>query len=369
MLHNTKQSVWRFSLLLLLAAVLMLTAAACGKKESGAGFTGAGKGTAIATYKDGKVTDKEFDTFLNVFGLVNAQYASVITIPQYKDELLKQYIGYKILYDRASDDAKKKAKTEADQQYQAFAQSTVGEQPAADAMKAKNISENDAKAFFNLVMTVSEGMNEKVTEEKQKKQFEGAKDDFTVVTLRHILVGLTDPQSGKELRKPEAALKRAQDVKKLLAANDTEANWKKLAPEYSDDPGSKDKGGQYADEAVGNWVAGFKKAALEQKVGVVGDPVETEYGYHVIKVEKREPAAYDKLTEDQKTQLKNAVVNNEMTTFMEKELPTLITKQTKFADEKAKSGADEKAKNGSGSPEAKEPETKESDTKDGGSTK
>ncbi|AJY74925.1 peptidylprolyl isomerase [Paenibacillus beijingensis] len=357
MLHNKERSVWRVSLLLLLTAALMLTAAACGKKDDSAAFSGAGKGTVIATYKDGEVTDKEFDNFLNVFGLINAQYASVITIPQYKDELLKQYIGYKILYDRASGDAKKKAKTEADTQYKSFAQSTVGEQTAAAAMKAKNISESDAKAFFNLVMTVSEGMNEKVTDDKLKKQFDSSKNDFTVVTVRHVLVAMNDAQTGKELRKKEAALARAQDVKKLLAADDTEANWKKIAAEYSDDPGSKEQGGQYADQAVGNWVAAFKKAALEQKVGVIGDPVETEYGYHVIKVEKREPVTYDKLSENQTGELKNSVVNNEMTTFMEKELPTLITKQTKFADEQPKSGGngtDDKAKEDGGSADKKE---------------
>ena len=44
------------------------------------------------------------------------------------------------------------------------------------------------------------------------------------------------------------------------------------------------------------WVAEFKDAANTQEIGKVGDPVQSQFGYHVMKVESREATPYDKLT-------------------------------------------------------------------------
>jgi foldase protein PrsA len=99
-------------------------------------------------------------------------------------------------------------------------------------------------------------------------------------------------------------------------------DWTKLAKEYSDDPGSKDNGGLYENQEARNWVAEFKAASLKQPINQVGDPVKTEYGYHVMKVEKREPQALDKV----KDELKQEAAQNKLNDFMANELPKLITK-------------------------------------------
>ena len=95
-----------------------------------------------------------------------------------------------------------------------------------------------------------------------------------------------------------------------------------LAKQYSDDPGSKDNGGLYADADVSQWVEGFKNAAITQTVGVIGDPVETEYGYHVIKVESRSVKSFDVV----KDSLRAGLVQSQFQQFTEKELPGLIEK-------------------------------------------
>jgi len=62
------------------------------------------------------------------------------------------------------------------------------------------------------------------------------------------------------------------------------------AKEYSDDPGSKDKGGLYEDTAFGKFVPEFDKAVRAQELGKVGEPVKSMHGYHLIQVEKLTPA-------------------------------------------------------------------------------
>ena len=69
----------------------------------------------------------------------------------------------------------------------------------------------------------------------------------------------------------------------------------KLADELSDDPGTKGKGGLYADVPKGRMVAPFEAAALALQPGQVApDLVETDFGYHIIKLERKleaKPAA------------------------------------------------------------------------------
>lgn len=98
------------------------------------------------------------------------------------------------------------------------------------------------------------------------------------VPVRHILikVGHDAKQEDKD-----AAKKKADDV---LARVKKGEDFAKLAKEFSDDPGSKDKGGQYPGEMVEQFVEPFKKAVESVKPGeLVQNLVETQFGWHIIK--------------------------------------------------------------------------------------
>ena len=99
-------------------------------------------------------------------------------------------------------------------------------------------------------------------------------------TVRHILF-LTQDKSDSE--KAEIK-KKAEEV---LAKAKAGENFEKLAKEYSEDPGSKDKGGLYSDFKRGTMVKPFEDAAFTLPIGSISDLVETRYGYHIIKVEGR----------------------------------------------------------------------------------
>ncbi len=95
------------------------------------------------------------------------------------------------------------------------------------------------------------------------------------VRVAHILI-LT--QDKTEQQKAEA-LRLAEDV--LQKARDGE-DFAELVRAYSEDPGSKDQGGEYTFPR-GQMVPEFEQVAFTLEEGQISDLVETMYGYHIIK--------------------------------------------------------------------------------------
>jgi len=115
------------------------------------------------------------------------------------------------------------------------------------------------------------------------------KNDYESVTARHILVkfkGSPVPQrEGKPELTEEQALAKAQDLKKQLAGG---ADFATLAKAESDDTGSGANGGDLGNFSRGQMVPDFENVAFKLPAGQVSEPVKTQFGYHLIKVEKHE---------------------------------------------------------------------------------
>ncbi len=67
----------------------------------------------------------------------------------------------------------------------------------------------------------------------------------------------------------------------------------KVAAEVSTDTGTKDKGGDLGWFGKGAMVAEFEAAAFSQKVGEIGPPVKSQFGYHIIQVLAHEQRPLD----------------------------------------------------------------------------
>ncbi|MCZ8517550.1 peptidylprolyl isomerase [Paenibacillus filicis] len=333
MLQNNRKPFHK-GLLALLAILLVVTivATGCGKKDNAAagGATPtpapAAKGNpsdVLVTYKNGgKVTRGDFDKFLGVLMLFQKQYAQFKDDPSFQQEMMNQYLTMKILASRADDKAKAEADKQAKDQLAQIKTAMDAQQGGSDKLlKDANLTQADLDEFvkMNILAIVSE--ESKVTDQDlqaaYKAKLDQDKDSYTVATVDHILIGTSDPATGKETRSKDDALKRAKEVKSKL---DQGGDFTALAKEYSEDPGSKDKGGQYKDADISQWVPEFKKAAAELPIGKISDPVETSYGYHVMKVESRKTKTFD----DVKDELKSEAAQTKMMDFATKELPGLI---------------------------------------------
>ncbi|MGE5237150.1 MAG: peptidyl-prolyl cis-trans isomerase [Acidobacteriota bacterium] len=117
------------------------------------------------------------------------------------------------------------------------------------------------------------------------------------VHARHILIRpkLAEGQAQPTEAAWKAALARAQEVETKARA--PHADFAALAREYSDDPGSKDNGGDLGWFERGRMVKEFEDAVFALQPGQVSAPVKSTYGYHIIQLEERRPAGVRPLVE------------------------------------------------------------------------
>jgi peptidyl-prolyl cis-trans isomerase D len=106
------------------------------------------------------------------------------------------------------------------------------------------------------------------------------------VHARHILISVGPDATSAE---KAAAKSKAEDILKKLKAG---ANFAALAKQYSEDPGTRDKGGDLGFFGRGELVKPFEEVAFALKPGAYGI-AESQYGFHVIQVEESNPAHVD----------------------------------------------------------------------------
>ncbi len=89
--------------------------------------------------------------------------------------------------------------------------------------------------------------------------------------------------------KDDATVKK--QAEEVLAKAKSGADFAQLATKYSEDEGSKDKGGEYDFFGRGAMVKEFEDAAFSLQPGQISDLVKTTYGYHIIKGGEKRPAS------------------------------------------------------------------------------
>ncbi len=147
--------------------------------------------------------------------------------------------------------------------------------------------------FQSLASTV------KVDEAASRDYYEKHKNEWEQVQARHILVRFKgSPVPVKPDQKDlteEEALAKAQDIRKKLSAGGDFAG---IAKAESDDAGSGANGGELGMFRHGQMVPSFDQAAFSLPVGQISEPVKSQFGYHVIQVEKKEAKSYDEVKAD-----------------------------------------------------------------------
>jgi foldase protein PrsA len=138
-------------------------------------------------------------------------------------------------------------------------------------MKSLGLTKDDLVQFMEQLQVIQDYLMDKskVTDKAAEAYYSAHPADFTPVSVHHILV---------------KTLAEAQNIEKQLKAG---ANFEKLADKYSQDPGVTQNHGAYENMPPYQFVPEFAHACETQPIGAIGDPVHTQFGYHIIRVDKR----------------------------------------------------------------------------------
>ncbi|MCT4597560.1 MAG: peptidylprolyl isomerase [Vallitalea sp.] len=245
-----------------------------------------------------------------------------------------------------------------------------------------------AQAFFDEEMKDFEADEEELNSMlEQSDQYKGYKENghkyyVDQVRARHILFSTRDDSNQPVSDEKKAEIKeKAEEVLAKVKAGEDFAT---LAKEYSEDPGSKEKGGEYTFKR-GEMVTEFEETAFNMKDGEVSELVETAFGYHIIKLEEHidatdaeiqaEEAKEKNIVEEAKKQLMQKafdgkfeewkkdyeiVVNDEVWSTVEVRQARNQVKDNDAEETKADENKDEEQSND---------ETKSQDEKDGSDDK
>ncbi len=119
-----------------------------------------------------------------------------------------------------------------------------------------------------------------------QRQLGAQQDRAERLSASHILIGFTGSKAMLKVpRSRDDALALAGDVRARAVAGES---FDDLAFEFTDDPGSRQRGGFLGSVTAGGWVAPFEQAVRGLTVGEISEPVESVYGFHIIQREALE---------------------------------------------------------------------------------
>jgi peptidyl-prolyl cis-trans isomerase C len=226
----------------------------------------------VMTVGDQKITAAQYDQLVNA---LPPQYQKPARGPQ-KRQIAEQLVLTMVL----SQEAEKRG----------IDQQTIVKQQLA--FNRDNVLAN--ALYGDLVKTV------KVDDAAIQAYYDAHKSEFETIKARHILVrfkGSAVPlRTGQKELSDEEALAKAQELRKQLLAG---ADFIALAKSESDDTGSGANGGDLGTFKHGQMVGAFETAAFALPVGQLSEPVKTQFGYHLIKVEEKQ----SKSMEDAKAEI------------------------------------------------------------------
>lgn len=190
-----------------------------------------------------------------------------------RENILKNIVQMEIL----RQDAEKSNIVVSEEETQKYIEQTQqmygGEEAFKKALDDQGVSFEFYKEYIQRGLLMQKYTQEKMKalepkEEELKKYFEDNKEKFQTVSAAHILV------------------KTEEEAKAIKAELDGGADFAELAKAKSQDPGSGQQGGDLGSFGKGQMVKEFEDKVFSMKEGEISDPVKTQFGYHIIKLNK-----------------------------------------------------------------------------------
>ncbi len=154
-----------------------------------------------------------------------------------------------------------------------------------------------------------EGDEYNVSEEDIENYYTENKEDYKEadkVRAKHILISIMDEE--QQLLPEEEQEQAKQKVEEIYEQIKSGADFDKLMQEHSEDPGLETNEDGYTFGA-GEMVPEFEEAAFALEPGQVSEIVESDFGYHIIKLEEKIKGEYMSLDNEQlKDGLKNMII-------------------------------------------------------------
>lgn len=154
---------------------------------------------------------------------------------------------------------------------------------AADPIIASKLRQaQDAVLVEALMIQIEKDMKYPDMAARAREIYQARKDDFKIegkVHVEHILVDM-------KCRTHDAALKRAQEIREEIVSG--RQDFKKYAKQVSDDPSRDKNSGDLGPMLPKDFDEQFRKGIATLKPGEVSQPFETRFGFHVVRLVKRD---------------------------------------------------------------------------------
>ncbi len=242
-------------------------------------------------------------------------------MPALKQRIIDNLVARELLIQEVGKQGIKADEAEVNAQLDAVKKNASPEE-FANSLKQMNTTEPALKEFFASQLAIKKLIDKEVaskapvTPQEVKAFYDGNPDVFKtpeMVRASHILVKVDEKATPEEKAK---ALEKMKAIQKRIKGGE---DFAKVAKEVSDCP-SKEKGGDLDFFQKGQMVPEFENAAFAMKVGDVSDIVETQFGYHIIKLtDKKEPGvmSFDEIKPRIEQHLKNEKMSQEFPKYVE----------------------------------------------------
>ena len=304
-------------LFMVLALIMVSTLALAAEKKTPADKAAVVNGVTIS--KDD--FDRELDFFIKRANQ-RGQQVPQAQMGMMKNEVLDSLIDRELLFQESEKKGIKINSKEVSDQFQKIQQRYSSKDEFKKLLNEMGLTESDVQKQISRGMAIQQlidkevGDKIKIGEEEVKSYYDANPQVFQQpeqVQASHILVKVdataTQAQKDEARKKIESVQKKAQKGEDFAT----------LAKTYSEGP-SGPQGGDLGYFRRGQMVKPFEEAAFNLKPNETSDIVETQFGYHLIKVVDKKPAqkiAYADVKERLSEHLKKQKMDSEANTYIQ----------------------------------------------------
>jgi peptidyl-prolyl cis-trans isomerase C len=279
----------------------------------------------VAIVNGSIITNAELDREVS---LVRQRFANMgrpmgeVQLLTIKNQVLESLISRELLYQESQKKGVKVNKEKLETEYEGLKKRFPSEEEFKSRLSSLKISEVDVKTQIERGLVIQEFIDEEiggkvmVPEKDVKTYYDTHPDSFKQpeqVRASHILIKV-DPKADES--KKAAARKKLEEIRRRLLKGE---EFVALAREFSEGP-TNVRGGDLGYFRRGQMVKPFEDTAFALKVGELSEVVETQFGFHLIKVTGKKPQttiAYVDIKERLQKYLKDEKVQQEVTVYIE----------------------------------------------------